>query len=280
MTDGLVRTQSPEEREYSRYLIEVDERKQRAAALQEELEFLRVALSKFEAGYHAVVGSLFLELDRVRLAIRSYEMRIALLHDGRGLDAVSVEDKVEETLRSAREDLHEQEHENRQYEQVLERENQRPRLSPDEEAEIHRLFRELAKRFHPDLARTEDERRKREPLMQRVNAAMHDRDLARLRQLFGEAEVSDAAFETRSLGDKLVWAIREVARLDQVIQELEQELASLRSSESHALWQREEYGERVIERLRRELQGNIEEAQRELATLISTYRNLVETRIG
>ena len=73
MTDSVVRTQSPEEREYARYLLEVESRKQRVAALQEELASLRIALGRFEAEYHAVVGSLFLELDRVQLAIRSYE---------------------------------------------------------------------------------------------------------------------------------------------------------------------------------------------------------------
>jgi hypothetical protein len=35
MTDAIVRTQTPEEREYAKYLVEVETRKQRAAALQD-----------------------------------------------------------------------------------------------------------------------------------------------------------------------------------------------------------------------------------------------------
>jgi hypothetical protein len=280
MPDAVVRTQSPEEREYTRLLLEVESRKQRVAALQEELASLRITLGRFEAEYHAVVGSLFLELDRIRLAIRSYEEKIARLHGDPDADPARVEEEVEETLRATREEIDEQERENRRYEEAFQREHERPQLPSDDEAELHRLYRELAKRFHPDLARTEAERRRRDPLMQRVNAAMRDRNLVAMRALLSESEVSDAAFEARSIGEKLVWAIREVARLDDVILALERDLAALRTSGSHGLWQREEAGGRVIERLRGDLQRNVTSAQDELAALVSAYRRLITIRGG
>lgn len=163
MSESLVRTHSPEEREYARYLVEVESRKHRAAALHEELESLSIALGQFEAEYHAVVGALFLELDRARLGIRAYEERIARLEVDPQTAPDRVEHEVEETLRGEREELHAQEQENRRYEEAFQQERHRPQLPADEEAELHRLYRDLAKQFHPDLARTDEERQRREP---------------------------------------------------------------------------------------------------------------------
>jgi hypothetical protein len=114
--------------------------------------------------------------------------------------------------------------------------------------------------------------------MQRVNAAMRERDLTAMRTLLSEAEVTDVAFEARSIGEKLVWAIREIARLDEVIAELERDLATLRNSDSHGLWHRQESGEQVIERLTADLKRDLASAQSQLAALVSTYRGLVEAR--
>jgi hypothetical protein len=278
VTDALVRQQTPEEREYSKYLIEVETRKQRAAALQDELTSLRLSLGRFEAEYHAVVGTLFLELDRIRLAIRAYEEKIARLHDDPHADPTTVEREVEETLHAEREEIHEQERENRRYEEAFQRERDRPKLPVDEEAELHRLYRDLAKRFHPDLARTEVEWLRRQPLMQQVNAAMRERDLSALRALLSEAEVTDVAFEARSVGEKLVWAIREIARLDEVIAGLQADLSALRSTESYGLWQREECGERIIEQLAEGLRRDRDEAQSRLAEVMATYEHLISNR--
>jgi hypothetical protein len=279
LTDALARQQTPEEREYSKYLIDVETRKQRAAALQDELTSLRLALGRFEAEYHAIVGTLFLELDRIRLAIRAYEEKIARLRDDPNADPATVEQEVEQTLHAEREEMHEQEHENRRYEESFQREQERPQLPADDETELHRLYRDLAKRFHPDLARTEVERQQRQPLMQQVNAAMRERDLSALRALLSEAEISDVAFEARSVGEKLVWAIREIARLDAVIAGLEVDLSALRVTESYGLWQREEDGERVIERLTDDLRRDIAQANERLAEVIAAYRQLVSQSV-
>lgn len=280
MPEALVRRQSPEEREYAKYLVEVERRKQHAVALQDELTSVRLALGRFEAEYHAVVGSLFLELDRLRLAIRAYEKKIARLESDPHADPATVEHEVEETLRAEREDINEQQQENRRYEEAFERERERPKLPAEGEAELHRLYRDLAKRFHPDLARTEHERQRRQPLMQRVNAAMRERDLTTMRALLSEAEITDLAFESRSVGEKLVWAIREIARMDEVIAGLQTDISALRSSESYALWQRDQAGEWGIAKLAEDLRREIAEANDRLAAVIAAYRHLIDRRVG
>ena len=278
MSQAIVSTQTPEEREYGRYLAEVERRKRRAASLQADLEALTVALARFEAEYHHRVGALFVELDRARLAADEYERRIARLHADPSADTNRIEEDVRAEFDGRREEVRHEEEETRRYERAFAREQERPRLDAAAADEVVRLFRELARRYHPDLARTEEERRRREPLMQRVNAAFRDRDLIGLRTLAQEVEADDPAFEARSLGEKLVWAIREVARLDEVIVAVEAELAAVHASDTHALWQRQEMGNRVVEELEADLAAELATTRDRLAELIATYRHLLDRR--
>ena len=278
MVMSVVRMQTPEEQEYDRYLRQIEERKQRASELQVELETLKIALGRFEAEYHARVGTLFVELDRVRLAIDEYERRIERLTAQPDADPSEVEREINDEFASRREEVRTEDEETRRYEQAHREEQTRPRLDATSEDEAKRLYRELAKRFHPDLARTEEERSQRDRTMQRINAAFRHRDLNALRSIMLEEEIADPAFDARSIGEKLVWAIREVARLDEVISGLVADLDRCRESETRRLWVRQEQGEQVVERLEADLAAQLAVERDRLAALIGTYRHLVEHR--
>lgn len=280
MTLGaIVREQTPEEREYARYLAEVETYKRQAAGLQAELQALRVALARFEAEYHARIGTRFVELDRVRLAIDEYERRITRFADAPFADPAQVEADVAREFGSRHEEIRQDQDETRRYEQVFERDQERPRLDEAGEQELARLFRELARRFHPDLARTDEERGRRKPLMQRINAAFHAQDLVTLRMLQNETEIEDPAFETRSIGEKLVWAIREAARLRMVIAALNGDLIALRATDSFSLWQRQQADKDGLERLEVDLGREITAARDRLAELVATYRHVLDRSV-
>jgi hypothetical protein len=276
MSTTIVSVQSPEAREYARYLAEIEERKRRAAELRADLEALTLSVGRFEAEYHARVGVLFVELDQIKLAIAEYEQRISLLQADPQADPAKIEQDIAEKYAGQREEVRAEEEETRRFERAHQRDQARPHLDAGAEDEAKRLYRELVKRFHPDLARTEEERRLRTEIMQRVNAAFHARDVSALEALVAEAEVSDPAFEARSIGEKLVWAIREVARLDGVIEGVTAELEGVRRSESHGLWLRHDQGEDVIERLETDLRQEIGSTRDRLAVLIGVYRHLAE----
>jgi hypothetical protein len=112
--------------------------------------------------------------------------------------------------------------------------------------------------------------------MQRVSAAFRYKDLSALRAVSHEAEIEDPTFEARSIGEKLVWAIREVARLDDVIAALEEEFAFVKANDTHDLWRRQESGEHVIETLEAALSAELTGERERLAELIATYRQLIE----
>jgi len=108
------------------------------------------------------------------------------------------------------------------------------------------VYRDLVKRFHPDLARTEAERQQREAVMKRINAAFHERDVGQLQSIMNETEFEDPSFEDRSIPDKLIWAIREISRLDEMIVEMTAEIESLKGSDLAVLWTRHQSGEGAL----------------------------------
>ncbi len=278
MVHGLIRSQTPEDREYTRYLADVEGRRGRVAELQADLAALNVTLARFNAEYQTRVGSLFVELDRVQLALDEYERRIASLQSGQ-VDPAHIEDDIRAEFAGRHEEVRSEEANTRQYQQAFERSRDRPELDPDAQAVIKSLYRELAKRYHPDLARTEEERRYREAVMQRVNAAFGQRDIATLQAVGQEVDVDDPAFEARSVGEKLVWAIREVARLDDLVTELDGELRGVQASDTYGLWRRQDSGEAVIEALENDLQDQLAATRDRLAELIATYRHLLDGRL-
>src|SRR5215203_5915093 len=109
MDQALVRSESPEEREYARYLGEIELRRQLVAAKRTDVETLKDALGRFEAEYHARVGELFVELDRVKLAIEEYERRIWLLQSQPDQHPDDIEREVNESFSARREEIRDEE---------------------------------------------------------------------------------------------------------------------------------------------------------------------------
>lgn len=276
MTDALLKYKSPEEREYERYLGEIDIRKQRIAVVRTDLETLESDLGRFEAEYHTRVGRLLVELDKVKLAIEEYERRIWWLEtQGDDTTAEEIEEDVEQTFESRREEVRDEDETTRDYEERFEEQRRIPKLEADDLAELQRLHRELARRFHPDLARTDEERARRTPIMQQINGALAASDLAAMRELARASDYEDPRFEEQSIGEKLVWAIREIARLDDVLASLDHRMTELWSSSIYALWQQFQTEPELFTRLTGEIEQEIELANSRLSTLIGVYRELL-----
>jgi hypothetical protein len=101
--------------------------------------------------------------------------------------------------------------------------------SPKMEEQIRALFRELARRFHPDLTTDPKEKRWRQEIMTRVNQAYTRRDLAALRAL---AEEPDRAVESpdQSKEQEIKTLKLELKRLDGVIADLKARIFHLEES--------------------------------------------------
>ncbi len=104
-------------------------------------------------------------------------------------------------------------------------------LDPAGEIEIKRLYRQLARRFHPDLAIDEADRARRTEKMTAVNDAYAARSMTELVALAQEPSTTiDIGPARRGQTEaQLVDALKtEIARCQRRLQEIEQELRDLR----------------------------------------------------
>lgn len=116
-------------------------------------------------------------------------------------------------------------------------------LDEDEGAELKKLYRLLARRFHPDLALDEADREYRTQLMMAINAAYTAHDLEKLRQLALEPD-SVHELELADSDQLLAEALlRELDRCRRRLKEIEEEMARLEKHNSAKLMKQAEQAE-------------------------------------
>ncbi|MGW8888469.1 hypothetical protein [Streptomyces sp. NPDC055749] len=139
------------------------------------------------------------------------------------------------------------------------------RVRPSEEA--RKLYRELARKAHPDLAPDEKERERRDEFITRVNAAYGRGDEALLRELAEEWEAGPVAPEARfseseELYARLEWLSRRKELLTVLAQELEQ------SAIGSMLRMAPEDPDRLLEDIGEKLLADVSRREAELAGLV------------
>lgn len=266
----IVLAQATDEQKYEVCLAAIAGRKRRLAELESELRELRAVLVGFEAVCHARVGDLLEQLRDVAEAIARFERRLDPALADADLDPSFIDD---EFVQSA--DAFTADNGQHQAPNGAERPS-RPvqRLLAGEEAEAKRMYKDLARRFHPDLALSDEDRREREAMMQLVNEAYRARDLAELRSLYVRAEAADPSFGDRPIADRLAWARAELSRLNGMVDQLGEEIAALRGMEVHRLWRRYSAGDPVLEQLEDQLEEKLAAQGRRLDLTIAACRRV------
>jgi len=199
---------------------------------QETLKRLRVALDKahadlidaearladalaevnaFEFEFEARVGHLWDKLEALEAEVERYQDRIQLLRKG----YLPVERQFQRAWKAPAKDAP--------------RPPARP-ADPANEAHVKRLYRQLARRFHPDLAADNADRARRTELMAAVNNAYAARSLVELETLAREADVG-IYIEQAGRGQterQLIQALQEeLVRCQRRMREIEREMRSL-----------------------------------------------------
>ncbi|WP_406171580.1 hypothetical protein [Streptomyces sp. NBC_00996] len=140
------------------------------------------------------------------------------------------------------------------------------RVRPSEEA--RKLFRELVRKAHPDLAQDEDERKRRDEFIARVNAAYGRGDEALLRELSEEWAAGPTAEEwkpsrSEELYARLEWLAQRKEMLTFVAHELEE------SAIGAMLKLAPDDPDRLLEEIAEQLLTQVDERKAELAQLIA-----------
>lgn len=139
------------------------------------------------------------------------------------------------------------------------------RVRPSEEA--RKLYRELARKAHPDLAQDEEERERRGEFIARVNAAYGLGDAGLLRELAeewaaGPVPAEQPLSESEELYARLEWLSQRKELLTAVAKELEE------SAIGAMLRMAPEDPDRLLEEIAEQLLAQVAERENELAGLV------------
>jgi DnaJ-class molecular chaperone len=124
---------------------------------------------------------------------------------------------------------------------------------------MKRLYREVAKRIHPDLTSDRDERARRQLLMAEANKAYEAGDESQLNKILNAYEASPETVQGEGPGAELIRAIRRISQVRGRIAEIEAEAEELLRSDLYQLKSRLEEAERHGRDVLKEMVDKVEQ---------------------
>jgi peptidoglycan hydrolase CwlO-like protein len=238
MSSDIVRNQTPEELELQRKQAELASLE--AELIQRELDLatLRADLRDFESRYLATVGVLYAELDEIEAQIAEAEARRMPSDSKAQEQATRARAQAEESAQTAR-----------------------PAAEPGPKPTeiLKKLFREVAKCIHPDLATNDADRARRQKLMAEANVAYENGDEAKLRSILTDWKTSPDTVEGRGVGAELIRAIRKIAQIQKRLSNIEAETQQLHTSDLYQLRAKTDEAEKHRQDLLREMASQVEQ---------------------
>ncbi len=223
MPGGIIHKLTPEQEELKRKREELGAIRAALADRELDLADLRAQLRSFEGRYMRQVGVLYAELDDLDARVAEFEA---------SLENSSATRQRAERARKRANDTHEATHG-----EVAKAADFKPT------ADLKSLFREAAKRIHPDFAKDDAERQRRTRFMAEANEAYSRGDAAALQRIIDEYSESSESIPGEGIGAELIRVIRQIAEAKKHIAAIEDELATLRNSEIAKLLKEAELAE-------------------------------------
>ncbi|MGC1686652.1 MAG: hypothetical protein WA734_13590 [Candidatus Acidiferrales bacterium] len=207
----------PEERELETKRSELAALESSLAEREVELASLRAELASFERKYLAEVGLRYAELDELKAQVAE---KAAAEQPG--------DPRLQEAARRARARA------------KATRSTAGPGRAHAQKIytptpEIKRLYREVARRIHPDLTTDDADRRKRQDLMAQANHAYMVGNQAALARVFEAYECSPENVRGDGAGADLVRTIRRISQVKARLEEIDAEMKSLLASDAKRL---------------------------------------------
>jgi len=238
---GLVLNQLNEEQALRKRREELVELEARLAELEPALANLQSAMRAFEARYLGAVGERYDELAKI-------EKEIAKL-------------------------------------QGLEFDDEDPVSLADDEVgcgqnrffqsdKLKKLYREVARKFHPDLSSCPQERQHRHQLMVEINRAYETGAEDRLRELLEAGAGLEGVEIGGSMSAEMILLVRRIAESKQRLAEIESEIEEIVASETYKLKLRVENAETIGVDLFADLIGQVDRQIKKAVARLEHLRGL------
>jgi DnaJ-domain-containing protein 1 len=243
----------PEEDELRLKRVELESIEKELVEKELQLTSLRAELSVFERLYLKTVGVLYAELDEIEARIAELLARRNPSDRGAREAAQLARKKAEESSSAVGEV-------SLTYSQSF---------KPSQE--LKDLYREVARRIHPDLATNEADRARRQRFMAQANRAYEEGDEACLKAILEEYESSPDTVVGEGIGAELVRVIRKIAQVRRRLREIGEEMESVLTSELAQLKSRADeaskQGRNLLEEMAESLRDEIGRAGQQLSDL-------------
>jgi hypothetical protein len=203
----------PEEEELKLKKQELQGLESKLIELELQLVGLRGELSAFERHYLKRVGVLYAELDEIEAQIAELLARRDPGNAKAQGTAKEARARVDESRTGAADIVG----------------KQTTRFIPS--SSLKSLYREVARRIHPDLAVDDSDRAKRQKLMAEANLAYENGDEAKLRTILEEYESSPESVFGQGAGVELVRVIRKIAQVKRRLADIQSETEGIRASD-------------------------------------------------
>jgi len=253
--DSLVLADSPLRTRRAQLSAEAESLRDAVATLDLDIETLRTTLSVFDARVQGALRGLHARHQRVAGLVRHLGRWAELLEGGSRDDVARRARRLE--ARRVRQ------LETEGTEDVVEDVEDAPPPS-DVAQELKSLYRRLARRYHPDLARDEEAQCRAADVMVRINALYRAGDLAGLAALADQSLGAEPDEEGLSLEREVALLEARCGRFRQVLLGLQEELRALTACPTARLLaevkEREASGVDAFQELRRELGGQLRQA--------------------
>ncbi|MGE5606985.1 MAG: molecular chaperone DnaJ [Bacteroidota bacterium] len=212
----IVREMAPEEKELEKKRLELATLEAELAQRELELVTFQAELNAFRNRYLQALGKLYAELDAILADLANLQaLRKPACHQA-WKKAEQARAKAEESARSAKETR-----------------GQSKSFKPSEK--LKKLYREIAKNFHPDLAGDEEERTKYQQLMAEANQAYKSGDEQLLEKIYTQGKHSPESVKGVGAGVDLVRVIRKIASIGKRLEQIASEMDLLKRSSLYQL---------------------------------------------
>lgn len=218
MVKEIAKVRTPEEEELEKKKAHLAQLQSQLAERELELATLQAELGSFERRYLTIVGLRYAQLDKLEAEIAEYFAR----EQPRDREA----QERAQRARSQAEGSSEATGQAESFEEAQE-------FIPSES--LKRLYRDIARRMHPDMADDPEEKQRRHSIMAEATNAYERGDEARLREILSEWESSPEAVKGEGAAAELVRVIRKIAQVERRLQAIAAQISHLKESELHEL---------------------------------------------